>query len=527
MPFHGQLSHDSLYLYSMNIETQAEYTLVHRLAQTVQRRPKQEAIVLKTRRITYEALWADIGAVASFLRANGFKQGDRVGILVENSPEYAAIYYGVLAAGGVVIGLNTTTKARSLLNWLTHSESTWLFASGRHRELATIDEKLGEAINIITLEPPPKPLGHRHDTWQDVVAHKGTAVDLAGVPASDSLAAIIYTSGTTGEPKGVMLSHFNLRSNTESILAYLELCETDSIVNILPFYYSYGNSILHTHLAVGGRLILENSLVYPHKVLETMAAEKVTGFSGVPSTFALLLSRTQLTDYDLSAVRYMTQAGGPMPPANQIRLTEALPHMKMFIMYGQTEASARLSYLPPGKFLEKNGSVGIPIPGVTLDIRNPAGEPVSIGETGEIWARGPNIMMGYWKNPQKTGTVLQDGWLKTGDMARFDEDHYIYIIGRNSEMIKVGANRISPKEIEEVISEIEGIEEAAAVGVDDDILGQVVKAVIVLKKGAELKPQTVQQYCRKHLAQYKIPKFVTFTDNLPKTASGKVRRHLL
>ncbi len=502
-------------------------TLVQRLKSTVKRFPDREAVVLNDRRLTYAELREQAGAVASFLLEQGLKPGDRAALFMNNSPEYVAAYYGVLAAGGAAIGLNTASKARDIVNWLKHSEASWLFADGRLRELPEIIASVGDSLSVVTVGESARGGPAPQFTWNDVLEHKQPGGELTDKSQPDALAAIIYTSGTTGSPKGVMLSHHNLLSNTKSILDYLELTCDDVIVNVLPFYYSYGNSVLHTHLAVGGRLVLENSFVYPHRVLERMVAEKATGFSGVPSTFALLLSRTNPADFDLRSLRYMTQAGGPMPPANQKRLVEALPHIRFFIMYGQTEASARLSYLPPEKFIEKNGSIGIPIPGVELDIRDPDGTSLPPGRTGEIWARGPNVMMGYWKSPEMTGKVLCDGWLKTGDMARFDEDRYIYIIGRNSEMIKVGANRISPKEIEEVVTEIDGIEEVAAVGVDDEILGQVVKLVIVCKKGCEIEKQAIQRYCRKNLAQYKIPRSIEFAHNLPKTASGKIRRHLL
>jgi len=324
-----------------------------------------------------------------------------------------------------------------------------------------------------------------------------------------------------------MLSHGNLMANTESIIEYLGLTSSDSIVNVLPFHYSYGNSVLHTHMATGGRLVLENSMIYPQKVLERMAQEKVTGFSGVPSTFALLLSRTKLTNFDLSSIRYMTQAGGPMPPANVDRFTKELPHVRFFVMYGQTEGTARLAYLPPDKLVEKLGSCGIPIPGVKLEIRDSDGKVAPPHETGEIYVTGKNIMLGYWNNPEGTKKVIIDGWLKTGDLAHMDEDGYVFIDGRASDMIKSGAHRISPQEIEEIIAELDEVAEVAVCGAPDEVLGQVIKAVIILKEDARLDAKAVQKHCMENLAQYKLPKEVVFTDNLPRTASGKVRRHLL
>jgi acyl-CoA synthetase (AMP-forming)/AMP-acid ligase II len=274
-------------------------------------------------------------------------------------------------------------------------------------------------------------------------------------------------------------------------------------------------------------LVLENNLLFPHKVVQRIADESASGFSGVPSTFALLLGRVKLGDYDLSSLRYLTQAGGPMAPALTEKLIGEIPHADLFVMYGQTEATARLSYLPPSDLSRKRGSVGIPIPGVEIEIRDKEGRPVDVGVAGEICARGENIMQGYWRDQEKTSSVVKNGWLYTGDLAHFDEDGYIYIEGRSSDMIKAGANRISPKEIEEIILELSEIQEVAVIGVPDDLLGEVIKAFIVVAKGKVLDKKQVQLHCKNNLASYKIPKYIEFIDELPKTASGKVKKYQL
>ena len=216
-----------------------------------------------------------------------------------------------------------------------------------------------------------------------------------------------------------------------------------------------------------------------------------------------------------------------MAPAHIKRIMSNISSAEFYMMYGQTEATARLAYIPADLIEEKLGSAGKAIPGVTLEIRDESGKAVETGVVGEIYATGENIMMGYWNNQTLTQTVLTDGWLRTGDIASMDEDGYVYMTGRRTDMIKSGANRISPKEIEEKLAELDGIEESAAIGIPDDVMGQVIKVYVVKKDGAELTIQNVLKHCKDKLAQYKIPKHVEFIDALPKTPSGKLQRFRL
>lgn len=500
-------------------------TLVDRFRESVTKHPDALAVADNTQRVSYRQLSDLVGKVRQYLLSSGLRKGDRVAMVVANSAEYASIFYGIWAAGGVTVALNTQAKAKDIINWISHSDAKWLFIDYRHPEHRAVTEMGGDFILVDVGDVESGKTNKPSLSWQQILEHDSSD-DQVELQHSD-LASIIYTSGTTGHPKGVTLSHGNLNANIDSILTYLELTAEDSILNVLPFYYSYGNSILHTHLAIGAALILENSLLYPHRIMEKMAAEGVSGFSGVPSTFALLLSRVNIEDYNLSKLRYITQAGGAMAPALADRLTTALPHTKLYIMYGQTEASARLTYLPPNLLKEKRGSIGIAIPNTTIEVRNKAGKIAQPGETGEICAHGDNIMQGYWKDEEKTDEVLKNGWLYTGDLAHTDADGYLYIDGRSSDMIKSGANRISPKEIEEVIQEIEDVQEVAVVGCPDELLGEIIKAYIVPKKGSELKQRTIQHHCRNNLAIYKIPKTIEFIEELPKTASGKIQKFLL
>lgn len=493
-------------------------TLLAKLARNAAGDPRRIALVDGERRASYGELWDAARRFAAALAARGVGAGDRVAVLLPNSLEAVAACYGTWLARAVIVPLNVQARARDYAAWLAHARPALLVHEAGSTEVDAAIAAAGLAAMAriavgAAVEGVPG--------WDDAVATTAPADD---VPAArdDALAQLLYTSGTTGSPKGVMLTHANLAANVAAIVAYLELAAGDSIVSVLPFYYSYGSSVLHTHLWAGARVCLEPNLVFPHLVVERLARERATGFSGVPSTYALLLDRVDFAPHDLSALRYLTQAGGAMSPALTARLRATFPRVRVYVMYGQTEATARLTWLPPERLDQKTGSVGIPLDGVELAVRREDGGAAATDEPGEVWVRGPNVMQGYWQNPQATAEVLRDGWLRTGDVGRLDADGYLWLSGRRSDMIKTGAHRVHPQDIEEAISELPAVAEVAVVGVDDAVLGQVVKACIV--RGGELSADQVKAHCRARLAPYKIPKHVEFLAALPKTASGKVRR---
>jgi long-chain acyl-CoA synthetase len=519
---------------------QSTMMLLQQLRRTIADFPDRIAFVEGERMTSYRMLGDQMLRVAYFLRPQ-ISAGDRVALLLENSAEYAAACYGVWLAGGVVVGLNTALKARDLVNLITHCEARWLVADSANRELTAIAQSCG--CHLIITGDAMVAAGDAVVTARDAAAPgivrwtdlQSVAQDLTVEPMvpPDQLAAIIYTSGTTGNPKGVVLSHANLAANIGSIRQYLPIRADDRMLCVLPFYYSYGNSVLHSHLSCGATLILENSLMYPHKVLARMAEQKATAFAGVPSTFYLLLARTKLAAFDLSSLRYCTQAGGGMDAAKITLWRDVLPQAQFFVMYGQTEAAARLTYLPPAQLAGKAGSVGVAIPGVELTVRNEHDVEVGVGIIGEICARGDNVMRGYWRDEQETAAVLRNGWLHTGDVGYRDADGFFFLVGRNKEMIKTGAHRVSPREIEELVAGVDGVEEVAVVGMADDVMGQVIKACVVAADGdheahyqEELRKK-ILRLCREQLAIYKMPKVVAFYQSFPKTASGKIQKHLI
>jgi acyl-CoA synthetase (AMP-forming)/AMP-acid ligase II len=341
------------------------------------------------------------------------------------------------------------------------------------------------------------------------------------------LALILYTSGTTGKPKGVMLSHNNLFANMWSIFGSLPILRTDRCLVVLPFYHSFGNSLLTTHLSSGASLVLQNNIAFPHHVLKRIESDRITSLYGVPLTFSLLLGKPVPSDIDISSLRYMAQAGGAMYKRQVRQLKRDVPHIDLFVMYGQTEATARLACVPVEMLEKKLGSAGRPVRGVEIEIRDGQGNYVPTGGAGEIWVRGDSVMLGYWGDPEGSANVLQRGWLWTRDRGRLDEDGFLYLEGRSDEIIKTGANRVNPEEVEEVISMLEGVKEVGVVGIPDAVLGQAVFAAVVPNAGAHFSEKSVRAHCLHLLAPYKVPKRVMLIDRLPRTSSGKIRRREL
>jgi long-chain acyl-CoA synthetase len=340
----------------------------------------------------------------------------------------------------------------------------------------------------------------------------------------EKCAEIIFTSGSTGKPKGVMISHKNLIANTNSIIEYLNLSQNDRMLVVLPFYYCYGLSLLHTHLKVGGSIVLNNSFIFLGSIIRDLKLHNCSGFAGVPSHFQILLRKSDSFKETLfNDLKYVTQAGGKLATIFIDEFRESFPDVKFIVMYGQTEATARLSYLPPDLYEKKKGSMGKGIPGVELKVINEKGENIKPGETGEVIAHGDNIMIGYFSDEEGTSNTIRNGWLYTGDLGTVDKDGYIYLTARKKEIIKVRGKRISPKEIEAVILELKEVIDCSIEGIEDDIEGEQLKATVIVRKDAlnTITKESIMQHCSKHLALYKIPHVFELKQELTISATGK------
>ena len=472
----------------------------------------QPAIIAKDALFSYHELRQASQRLAGELVAAGIGAQDRVGLLGENSLFWAAAYLAILKIGAVAAPLSTVTTSEDLL---------WKKSFFNFRALC-IDlrtwRKFASAISddvVLVLE--------------DVLRTPGPTYWEAAAPDFDVSrdAALMLTSGTTARPRAVRITHRNIQANTDSIIQYLDLKSDERILVILPFYYCFGASLLHTHLRVGGSLVICNTFAYPETALDMMEATGCTGMAGVPSTYQSLLRNTSFPRRSLPGLRKIQQAGGKLQPVLIEELSAAAPQARVYVMYGQTEATARLSYLPPELLHSKLGSIGKGIPNVELRVVNETGKDVLPSEVGEIQARGANISPGYWDEPQATAEKFIGDSLRTGDLATVDQDGYIYIVDRKGDFIKSFGHRVSSQEVEAHIAEIPEVVSVAAVGVPDAVAGEAITVFVTLRQGSSLTPDDILAICHRRMARHTIPKEVIILDSLPVNANGKIVKSAL
>lgn len=476
------------------------------------KRPSAVALLTLQGEHTYGRLRAAALKVSRRLLAGGAKKGDRALLLAESGEFWVAAYLGILHAGLVCVPLPSRILAEDLDYISRVTQPAFLFIEARHQP--RIPKGLRQLPTITDEDLAPQGDGELGTRQCDT--------------APDDLAALMFTSGSTGKPRGVMISHGNIIANTDSIIEYLSLTAQDRIMAVLPFHYCFGTSLLHTHLRVGGSIVVDPRFMYPEKVLQRMQETSCTGFAGVPSHFQILLRKSKFARTTFPRLRYLQQAGGPLAPNFIRELCEALPDKQFFVMYGQTEATARLSYLSPDLLPAKLGSVGKGIPGVTLAVLSEAGVAVRPGEIGEIVAEGANIALGYWNDSEETARCFRDGKLYTGDLATADEDGLIFIVDRAKDFLKCGGKRVSCRQLENVLLEHHELLEAAVVGAPDEILGEAAIAYVVPRDHKQ--PPSVEQlnaYCRQRLPLPFVPKRFVVLKSLPKNSSGKILKPLL
>lgn len=516
--------------------------LVHEwLSRAASRHPRKHALICGETRWTYEAIDRHSSALAHALTDMGVSRHDRVAVLLDNSVESVVALYGILKAGAVFSILAATLKGAKLRHILDNSDASVLI-SHTNKSKVVIDalSGYGKPCKVVWVGPSeriPAQLGAVSTPWESLFSNGfNPETDSAGKSCESALpriidqdlAALIYTSGSTGEPKGVMLTHGNQVSVCRSITEYLENTASDIILSVLPLSFSYGLNQILTAFRVGATVILEQSFLYTHSIMQKLVLEKATGLPIVPTIAAILL-QLDLSKYDLCNLRYITNAGAALPPSYSKELRRRLPHVRVFAMYGQTECT-RISYLSPEQIDIRPTSVGRGIPGQASCVVDEQGLPVGPGVVGELVVKGPHVMAGYWGLPDETKQKLRpfpgsaEPALHTGDLFRTDEEGYLYFVSRKDDIIKSRGEKVSPKEVEDVLYGVQGVAEAAVVGVPDPVLGEAVKAFVVPQPGAALTERDVLRACAHHLEDFMVPQAVEFREALPKTSSGKIRK---
>jgi long-chain acyl-CoA synthetase len=487
--------------------------------------PDRIALRFSDRAYVYGELQRSAMEIAAYILQIGGHKGDRVILICDNSFFWVAAYLGILRAGLICVPLPANLSTDVLCQILRITEARIAFIQAG---LATRFESHFRECHIVTDQKVSiiselASLRSLDDARQYSDMDRTTLSSIE----PDDLAALMFTSGSTGKPRGVMVSHANIMANTRSIIEYLALSENDRIMTVLPFHYCFGTSLLHTHLRVGGSLVIDSRFMYPETILKRMIDSECTGFAGVPSHFQILLRSSSLRKKIFPHLRYVQQAGGHLAPSFVRELREALPATQVFVMYGQTEATARLSYLAPEFLRDKQGSIGKGIPGVKLEVLDERGDKIRPGEVGEIVAEGENIAKGYWRSSGESANVFRKGKLYTGDLATVDDDGFIYVVDRAKDFLKCGGKRISCRQIEEQMLDFEDLLEAAVIGIPDEILGEAVKAFVVPRSSAADVEARLRFFCKQRMPPQLIPKDIVVLKNLPKNDAGKVLKQSL
>ncbi len=465
------------------------------------------ALVDAGKKRNYGELKQAAARVAGELGALGLPPGSRVGLVGQNSLFWAASYLAIMKSGCVAVPFSTMLTPEDALR-----NAQWADCKA-----VLIDRK--QKRNFGTAFPAGISI-----LFDDILESQDPSVWAAPATGFDaqSDAALMFTSGTTSKPKAVRVTHANIQANTNSIIEYLALRADDCMLVILPFFYCFGTSLLHTHLRVGGRLALCNSFTFPETALDMMEKEGCTGIAGVPSSYQLLLRISTFKSRELPRLRLIQQAGGKLHGVLVEELVASKPKAKVFVMYGQTEATARLSHLPPEDLTRKLGSIGKGIPGVKLRVVGEDGKLVGPGQVGEIIASGANISPGYLNDPEASAQKFINGELHTGDLAVVDEDGYIFIVDRKDDFIKSWGYRVSSQEVESCILQLTDIVSAAVIGVPDIEAGESIHAFITLRPDSTLQPQAVIDHCRGKLGKHMVPEKVHIIKALPLNTNGKV-----
>ena len=506
------------------------------LERSSERFPDKTALVCGDKRYSFGEIEEAANRLANALIDLGLLRGDRAAIFAQPSVEAVASIFAVLKAGGSFIVINPQVKLNKLEYILRDCGAKVLVTdsllSKTARPVLNTD---GLPLRVVVPADGSRSLQRHLRPKLPVIPYSSILKDYPSKrPARRSidldLAGLIYTSGSTGFPKGVMLTHLNMISAARSIIEYLENTSDDIILNLLPLSFDYGLYQVLMAFGFGGTVIQGSSFSYPYQALELMVKEKVTGFPIVPAMAAMILRMRNLDRFNFQSLRYITNTAQALPSSHIRGLQKIFPLARIYSMYGLTECK-RATYLPPEELSLRPTSVGKAIPNTEAYIVDERGNRIAeAGRIGELVVRGSHVMKGYWNLPEETSRALRPGplpWdrvLYTGDLFKMDEEGFLYFVARKDEMIKVSGFLVSPKEIENALTEIPGVREAAVIGVEDRITGQAVKAFVVLKSGSLLEPDDIRRLSARYLESYTVPKQVEIRKSLPKNIHGKISK---
>lgn len=490
------------------------------LFNSMQKRGEAEAYTYLGQTYTYSELGQQVARVAGQLQALGVTAGKSVALIMPNSAEFLITYYAVVSLGARVIPINPLYTRDEIGYILTDSQAIGVVT------LPQLAQALLEFRNYLPHLQWVISCGDKVEgaiSWQNALA----AAPVQSWPEldDDEVAVILYTSGTTGRPKGAMLTHRNLCSNAESLRVYVRAMENDRFVLVLPMFHVFCMTVcMNMAVLVGGPMYILPKFS-PAEVVNVIRDWQATIFAGVPTMYNFIMQVPTAQPEDFRTLR-LAISGGASLPVELLRNFEAKFQTIILEGYGLSEASPVVSFNPiDGN--RKAGSIGLTIPGVEVKIVDEHDNELTPGEVGELIVRGPNVMAGYFNNPAATAEALRNGWLHTGDLARQDEEGYLYIVDRKKDMVIVGGFNVYPREVEEVLYQLPQVLEAAVIGVPDPNYGEAVVAFVAVKTGHTLTEEEVLNHCRQHLAKYKIPAKVILTGELPKNSTGKILRRML
>ena len=497
------------------------------LAESAKKFPDKEALMCGSEKFTYRTLNNAMMSLAGFLVANGLKKEDRVAVFLDNSYEAVVSIFGILQAGGTLVLIHPSTPAERMGYILQNCEPRFLVAPSSKLS------QIVDAEEVCTTIPTHIYTGNNDipiSAFRFDIACQSKPINDKNIVSDEDLAVIVYTSGSTGKPKGVMLTHRNFDVVTDAVSEYLENTSDDIILDFLPLSITYGLLQLLVTFRTGGRLVLEKGFGFPYEIIKRIKEEKITGFAGAPTVYSII-THLNLESETFPSLRYITNAAAAMPYSFIPKLRKIFPTTKIYLMHGLTEC-LRTTYLPPEEIETRPTSVGRGMKYVQLSVEDENGNRLSSGQVGELCVRGPNIMRGYWNDPDATAKVLRrdkntgEIVLRSGDLFTVNDEGYFYFVSRSDDIIKSRGRKVSPVEVENIIYLWEEVLEVRVIGVPDTLLGQAVKAEIVLKKGASITADQIKAKCKKHLEDFQIPQKIEFVQSLPKTAGGKIKRNV-